>query len=714
MAPRRFAPVSPVPRSEEILQFERLRHQVHIVEALRGLNISTPIINGNRTTYVPLPWRKLKSLHFSASVVDKIQEGCMIKCRTVVDPLLFGSLKVLVEEVDGGHEVMMLVIENYVNDMNIMELRVLFPIGRELWIRDPWVITQEGRPIIKVDNPMNLKLRQTSSEIERILEYGPTDAKGWRTKGNVLVRRGRLEEAADAYQMGINYVGGNDKLKASLFRRRGEVLYDLEKYQAARRVVTASMKLSKDDRASLLLAKIFLELRAYSPALDVILQIEERDEVVEAHYQQLRRCKIEHEDGIYQTIAIADEANLNNRVVHADYVSPKVELRVEGVGGRGLFATEKLAAGTLLIASNPVLSVYVDEVPNTTAYGGEENGLYNKIQEQLTHRLIQMLNNGSQRRILQLAGGHRSTDIKVDLRRDDVYDDDFHFLPDEIKQIIARNSFGGAQRSPAVAYAIEDSKNNIDGGALFYAPSFLNHSCIPNSTYFSVGDMVFIKTNCDVEEGEELTIHYLYAERLNEKDRNETFQTVWGFTCQCELCEWERSNEEIYAEAEKTTEQAFSFAKTESPDAAVKKLLSAKKKLYQLHRVPIPQVDPLTALVTPPVSPPPSLARNLVILYRELSRVLRLSSRNNKLGGKINAEYHFVLKPYSHYEQIGVPGIPALRVWENLYRSPYHSSSTAVDAWLEEARKSHDILLGEGHFEYVHGSFIKQTMALEQ
>jgi tetratricopeptide (TPR) repeat protein len=711
MTPHCIVPFGLLTRNEKILHFEHLRHQVHVTEALHG-KISTPIIKENRTTYFPLPWRKLKNLHFSALVVDNVEEGCMIKCRTIVESLLFGSLQVLVEEVSGGHKVMMLAIENYVNDMNIMELGVLFPIGRELWIRNPCMIIQEGRPIIKLYDPTNLKLRQTSSEIERILEYGPIDAKGFRTKGNVLVKRGRLEEAVDAYHMGINYVGGNSKLKASLLRRRAEVLYDLEKHQAAHRDATASLNLSKDDRVSLLLAKILLELRAYSLAFDVVLQIEGRDEAAEALNQQLSMCKIEHEDGIYQTMAIVNEANLNNSVSHADYVSPKVELRAEGVGGRGLFAVEKLEAGTLLIASNPVLSVYVDEALNNA--DGEEKGLYDKIREQLTRRLIQMLNNSCQRRILQLAGGDRSTDINIDLRRDDVYDDDFHFLPDAIKQIVAWNSFGGAGSSHALTHVAEDAENNIGSGALFYAPSFLNHSCIPNSTYFTIGNMMFIKTNRHVEEGEELMIHYLSAEKLNEKDRNETLQRIWEFTCQCELCEWERNNEEISAEAEKITEKVVSCAKTESPDTAVKKILAAKKNLYKLHRVTIPQVDHLTTLVTPPINPPPSLARNLVILYRELSRVLRLSSRNNKLGGRINAEYHFVLKSYSHYEQIGVMGIPALRVWENLYRSPHTSSTTAIDAWLEEARKSHDMLLGEGHFEYVHGRFIKETMALEQ
>ena len=122
---------------------------------------------------------------------------------------------------------------------------------------------------------MNLKLRQTSPEIERILEYDSIDAKEWRIKKNILVICGCLEKIINAYQMEINYVRENGKFKVSLFGRRDTMLYDLQKYQVVRPDIMISMKLSKDDRVLLLFAKILLEFRAYSLVLNVILQIEE-------------------------------------------------------------------------------------------------------------------------------------------------------------------------------------------------------------------------------------------------------------------------------------------------------------------------------------------------------------------------------------------------------------------------------------------------------
>ena len=711
MAPRRPSLLGPLTRSEEILQFERLRHQIHIVEALRGLKITPPTSHEIRSTDSPIPWRKLRQVHFSDLVMDRIQEGCMIKCRTVVEPLLFGSLQALVEEIDGGVKVMMISIDNFVNGMNIMELGVLFPVGREIWIRNPCVTAHEGRPMIKVDDPINLKLRQTSREIERIMEHGPADAKGWKVKGKELVKRGKLQEAADAYSSGLNYNGGNHKLQASLFRRRAEAFYELKKYQVARRDALSSLTLYKNDKTYLILAKILLELRSYSAALGCVNQMSERDVDADNLFRQLWTCDIEHRDGTYQIITIAEEAHIDDRVVHADYVSPDVEVRSEGIAGRGLFAKKKIGKGTLLVASKAVLCVYADEIPKQRN-DEEDEDKFDIIRALIVERLIQMINNGSGRRIFQLAGGSQSTDTKIDLSRDDVYDNDIHFLPDQIMQIVTRNSFGGAQRSQILARALDDDvpSSNSGGGALFFAPSFFNHSCIPNATYFTIGDMMFIKTNRDVEEDEELMIHYLYVEKLNEKERNETLQRVWEFTCQCELCEWERENEEICSAADKIMEKAIEFMKSATPEASIKKLVSAKKKLYQLYRFPIPQIDILKAFDSPPAAtPPPSLARYLAMIFRDFERgEIRESIRDTDLCGTINAEHHFLVKDYSHFERVSVAGIPALRVWKYLCRNASSSTPvTIIDAWLEEARKTHDMLLGEGHFDYQHGEIIK-------
>jgi tetratricopeptide (TPR) repeat protein len=710
MTTRRVSLLGPLTRNEEIQQFERLRHQIHIVESLRGLKITAapvPLEEGTKTVSpVPMPWRKLQTVGFSDLVMDQVQTGCMLKCRTVVQPLVLGSLQVLVEELDRGYRVMMLSVENYINASNVMEMGAIFPVGRELWIRNPCVRAHEGRPVIRVEDPINVKVRQSSKEIERILEFGPADARGWKIKGNSLFKRGKLEDAAQAYSNGLN-LGANGKLRSSLLRRRAESLFLMDKYQLARLNALSSLSLVQNDKTLFLLGKIFLKLRSFSNGLKYVQEMTDRDPEADALLRQLWICDLEHREGAYNTIAIAEEAHLNDRVVHADFVSPNIELRREGIAGRGMFAKKDLPAGTLLIASKAVLCVYVDELPSQNGHD-DEKGINDRIREEFVERLIQMINNGTGRRIFNLAGGIQQFDSTFDLNRDDVYDDPIHYMPDQIKDIVARNSFGGAQRSHLLARAAEDGPHDDPGGgALFYAPSFLNHSCIPNATYFTIGDMMFIKANRDIEQNEELTIHYVYVDGLSEPERAETLQRVWNFTCYCDLCAWERENDETCKSANQILQKCLPPPK----DDPLKKLLSAKKKLYSLYRWPAPQIDLLTCLSHPPATLPAGLTRTLIPLLRELSKLARDSSARNtgEIIAQVNGEYHFTLKLYSHFERIGIAGMPALRVWEWMVRN-YEGEDVAIaDEWLKEARRTHDMFLGDGHFEYQHGSFVREV-----
>ena len=704
---RESLPMGPLTRSEEILQFERLRHQIHIVEALRGLKITRPVSRAGQSTTPRKPWSQLRNLHFDDLITNKVQEDSVLKCRTVVEPLLFGSLQVLVEHVEGGYKVMMVAIENFVNETNVMELSVLFPPGREFWIRDPCVKSHEGRPWIVVEDPVNLKFRQSAREIERLLEYGPVDGKGWKIKGSELVKRGKLQEAFEAYGNGIIHAGFDNKLRASLYRRRAQILFDMGHYQAARREAAISLRFHKKDKTLVLLARALLELRSYTKALETIEQVTERDDYVEKLFLQLSTCDQEYKSGKYDLISIAKEAHVDDRVVHADFVSPDVELRTGGVAGRGLFAAQNLDPGTLLIASKPVLSLYVDEVPNGGEFmslGDAGKGTFEKVREEFVDRLVKMLKNGNARRILQLAGGSHAHETTFDLRRDDVYDEEVFVNPLEVTQIVARNSFGGSQRSEVLANGVPD--DDVGGAALFFAPSFLNHSCIPNTSYFTVGDMMFIKANQQIEEGEELTIHYLHPERWTEQERSETLERVWGFTCQCELCEWERENQSTCLEASEIVDKVLAFSSTATPEAAIKKFASSIKKLYQLYRVPTPDLDALTVLEHPPSIPPPSLALNLIKLYREAAPIYKKNPSVTDNYIPIMVGYHFLIKYYSHFERVGIAGLPALRVWQHLTHNS-SASKSVLDAWLKEAQISHDMLLGEGNFEYQHKDSIE-------
>jgi tetratricopeptide (TPR) repeat protein len=566
--------------------------------------------------------------------------------------------------------------------------------------------------MIHVDDPFNLKLRPSIWEIERILDYGPVDAEGWKIKGNVLVERGRLEEAADAYGMGIDYAGGNQRLKGKLHRKRAATFVAMGKYQRARREAIQSLAIQATDKTRLLLARILVRLRSYSAALEFLQQIGDRDEnEVETLIGQLSTCVTEQRDGSYDLVAITEEAKRDDRVLHADYVSPIVELREEGVAGRGLFANEDIADGTLLIASKAVLCVFSHEMAKESGNLGDAPRTFDSVRATLAERLTQVIENGNARRVLGLTGGLYSNSSKLDLRKDDVFDyDDMQFDVSEVKDIIAKNSFAlSSQKNTPAPPADENPLGNVGGargGALFYVPAFLNHSCVPNASYFTIGDMMFVKTNRDVERGEELTVHYLFVERLAERDRNETMEKVWEFTCQCELCEYERENEETCLAADTIVSDALELAEVSKSDDAISELHSARKKLYELYKTPLPPVYAFTMLQSPPANPPASLARHLVVVQKELKRLARDTSPDESLNAAVNGAYHFLLKAYPHFGRIGSVGEAALRVWEYFVNNSEDSEPETAEAWLTEAMETHDKQLGAGFFEYQYGKFV--------
>ena len=79
--------------------------------------------------------------------------------------------------------------------------------------------------------------------------------------------------------------------------------------------------------------------------------------------------------------------------------------------------------------------------------------------------------------------------------------------------------------------------NNI---AIFILPSYLNHSCHPNTTYTILGNYLFLYTRCDVKKDTELCDTYLDV-NTHYHHRKQVLHT-WnggkdnGFICQCVRC----------------------------------------------------------------------------------------------------------------------------------------------------------------------------------
>jgi tetratricopeptide (TPR) repeat protein len=78
------------------------------------------------------------------------------------------------------------------------------------------------------------------------------------------------------------------------------------------------------------------------------------------------------------------------------------------------------------------------------------------------------------------------------------------------------------------------SRQTDDGSGLWINSSFFNHSCIPNTTSWTFGDLMVIMCSRFTKAGEEVKVSYVPTDK-NLRDRQEVMES-FSFICQCELC----------------------------------------------------------------------------------------------------------------------------------------------------------------------------------
>ena len=71
--------------------------------------------------------------------------------------------------------------------------------------------------------------------------------------------------------------------------------------------------------------------------------------------------------------------------------------------------------------------------------------------------------------------------------------------------------------------------------------SLFNHSCLPNTTNYGIGDFVFLMPNRLIKKGEEVTILYLSTPKYYEATKD-LLNQLYSFECNCNLCQTEKNN----------------------------------------------------------------------------------------------------------------------------------------------------------------------------
>lgn len=86
------------------------------------------------------------------------------------------------------------------------------------------------------------------------------------------------------------------------------------------------------------------------------------------------------------------------------------------------------------------------------------------------------------------------------------------------------------------SFSLEDDEIFIHKLALL--TSYINHSCLPNVTKMTKGNVSIIKTILPIQQGEQLFLTYIHgtAFDMTGKERNDFLEKTYGFRCKCTLC----------------------------------------------------------------------------------------------------------------------------------------------------------------------------------
>jgi hypothetical protein len=305
------------------------------------------------------------------------------------------------------------------------------------------------------------------------------------------------------------------------------------------------------------------------------------------------------------------------------------------------------------------------------------------------------LREGCGRAILNLEGGVRQ-DLDVDLHGDDVYDEIEQVpkvSPDRLEDLVRRNSFGIKKTVP---------DGSSPGIAVYHVPSFFNHSCMPNTVHYHIGDMIFIVSSTTIPAGSEIFLtYYPFLHQYSLQERNTQLQKrTGGFSCRCALCRFEIENPSIVVPAAKVVKNIadkFKARKGRRSMKVVQGLKEARRYLFKQFDVPISDYDKHKVPIFDTKSPRKfSFAKLLLPILWMLEASLGEKPYEERLPYIV--EIHALMKDNLHFTCLEPLEAPkhAMTVWSHHHRRSHPKVATL---WLEELKSICSLVGGKKLYE---------------
>eukprot|EP00798_Chlamydomonas_sp_ICE-L_P016013 gene16013-22150_t len=534
-----------------------------------------------------LPGLKPIVLSEAVQKVNMIHAGRVMFLTIVEEAYRTVGTSVIVRDIEGN--IMTLNLYNYV-PAEVLP-RTMIPVDSHIALVEPYlrfVRDDADMPVcMRCDNPQAVhvlsdrRYKQCTvhsdfewTEEQEVIQVSAAAATKLCEQGNLAFASGRFHEAIGLYNKALRAAPPEDPARARFMCNRGQCHVRKGRWSDALADSEEVLKLDPAYKKSAYcraLALLMLQrpVEAREAAADPLL-----DSLATCGKTGLRadieRAVREQESGAYDLQALLEESEsgvgdaspgcVSQR--HCDYESPHIKM-VEGskAKGRCMVADKAILAGTLLMAAK----AFVFEPGNIHSLDtvlGEKGHMGAGSSARMLPRVVQALLDRpeSSSELYTLSAGPAfdgkplpgyTGAVDVPRIRGILCNNWFGATEDALWEVIKDQrweeksgkllppSKRGEQATKRPAPSDSSmSRSLMTGTGLWIRPSLLNHSCLPNCTYFNVGDFMFISTTLDVEAGEELSQPYLDIMKPFEQ-RTQTL-AGWnsgnGFACDCARC----------------------------------------------------------------------------------------------------------------------------------------------------------------------------------
>ncbi|KAI7913537.1 hypothetical protein M9X92_009403 [Pyricularia oryzae] len=499
---------------------------------------------------------ELEKVTLAALRPDTHHYGKCLIVRTVALPHTGVGTTTIVEDETGAVE--HLVIFAY-SDSSILSN---VPEGCFVAIKEPFFRTsprdeEEGEldqppgAFISIDHPSDIVLLRFSDPAiaARFGSVTPLlgSAHEWKQAGDASFLQGDLATAAFCYTEALDFASTTDNTATTLGRqdtldrqgilaKRAGTHLLLGRFDAAR--ADALESLAGGDgapsgwRAHQTAAKASYALGEFSTALAHLESAVRLNPTSAALIKDRDRAQArvtEEATGVYDFAALAATLSPGpggRCTLDVGSFSRRTEERPSATHGRGLFATERIAAGELVFVEKATVMPpqYDEERSSAALYAGLVRRMLDS--PTLARRLCRM---------------HAGDYAHATGREGQVVDgaavvDVFH-----AELLRVRNCFS-APLATAAGLRPGLARQPPSARGLWPLAAAMNHACVASTVRAFVGDVFITRALRDIEPGEELTQQYVPV-RADVGARQGQYGQWWGFECGCVLCAAEKGRE---------------------------------------------------------------------------------------------------------------------------------------------------------------------------